>query len=61
MVLEINSRKVVGHEVNVTESAELASLMMRKASLAERLAGARFNDVGTLEKVGIMPCLAGPV
>ena len=33
------SRKIVGHEVHVAESAELAALLMRKASLAEGLAG----------------------
>ena len=39
MVLDVYSRKIVGHEVHVAESAELASLLMRKASLAEGLAG----------------------
>ena len=39
MILDVFSRKIVGHEVHVAESAELASLLMRKASLAEGLAG----------------------
>jgi putative transposase len=39
MVLDIYSRKIVGHEVHLAESAELAGLLMRKASLAEGLAG----------------------
>jgi putative transposase len=32
-------RKIVGHEVQEAESAELAALLMRRASLAEGLAG----------------------
>ena len=39
MVLDIFSRKIVGQEVHVAESAELASLLMRRTSLAEGLAG----------------------
>jgi putative transposase len=39
MMLDVFSRKIVGHEVHVAESAELAALLMRKASLAEGLAG----------------------
>lgn len=39
MILDVFSRKIVGHEVHVAESAELASLLMRRASLAEGLAG----------------------
>ncbi len=39
MILDVFSRKIVGHEVHLAESAELASLVMRKASLAEGLAG----------------------
>ncbi|QRX83409.1 hypothetical protein JQN73_03870 [Glaciimonas sp. PAMC28666] len=39
MVLDICSRKIVGHEVHVAESAELASLLLSKARLAEGLAG----------------------
>ena len=35
MMLDVFSRKIVGHEVHVAESAELAALLMRKASLAE--------------------------
>lgn len=68
VVLDVYSRKIVGHEVNVAESAEMASLLMRKASLAEGLAGREVvlhSDNGssmkgstilaTLEKLGIMP------
>jgi putative transposase len=39
MVLDVYSRKIVGHEVHVTESAELPPLLLRKASLAEGLTG----------------------
>ena len=39
MVLDIYSRKIVGHEVHEAESAESASRLMRRASLAEGLAG----------------------
>jgi putative transposase len=39
MMLDVFSRKIVGHEVHVAESAELAALLMRKASLAEGLGG----------------------
>ncbi len=39
MVLDVFSRKIVGHEVHVAESSELAALLMRKASLSEGLAG----------------------
>ena len=39
MMLDVYSRKIVGHEVQIVESAELGSLLLRKASLAEGLAG----------------------
>jgi putative transposase len=39
MVLDIYSRKIVGHEVHEAESAESAARLMRRASLAEGLAG----------------------
>ena len=65
MVLDIYSRKIVGHEVHAAESAEQAALLMRKASLAEGLAGRKVvlhSDNGssmkgatmlaTLEKLG---------
>jgi len=68
MVLDVYSRKIVGHEVHVAESAELASVLLRRASLAEGLAGREVvlhSDNGsamkgatmlaTLEKLGIMP------
>jgi putative transposase len=73
MVLDVYSRKIVGEEVNVTESTELASLMVRKASLAEGLAGREVvlhsdngssmqgsTMLGTLEKLGIMPSFIWP-
>ncbi|MBC7452912.1 MAG: hypothetical protein H7335_04260 [Massilia sp.] len=33
MVLDVYSRKIVGHEVHLSESAEQGALLMRKASL----------------------------
>ena len=73
MVLDVYSRKIIGHEVNVAKSAELASLLMHKASLAEGLAGPEVvlhsdNDssmkgstmLGTLEKLGIIPSFSWP-
>ena len=73
MVLDVYSRKIVGHEVHVSESADLAALLMRKASLAEGLAGREVvlhSDNGsamkgatmlaTLEKLGIMPSFSRP-
>ncbi len=39
MMLDVFSRKIVGHEVHVAESSELAAQLMRKASLAEGLGG----------------------
>lgn len=73
MVLDVYSRKIVGHEVHVAESAELASMLMRKASLAEGLAGREVvlhSDNGsamkgatmlaTLEKLGIAPSFSRP-
>ncbi|CAB3774108.1 hypothetical protein LMG29542_07587 [Paraburkholderia humisilvae] len=38
MVLDVFSRKIVDHEVQEPESAELAALLMRRASLKEGLA-----------------------
>lgn len=73
MVLDVYSRKIVGHDVHVAESADLAGLLMRRASLAERLAGREVvlhSDNGsamkgatmlaTLEKLGIMPSFSRP-
>lgn len=73
MVLDVYSRKIVGHEVHIAESAELASGLLRKASLAEGLAGREVvlhSDNGssmkgatmlaTLEKLGIMPSFSRP-
>jgi len=39
MILDVFSRKIVGNEVHEAESAELASMLMRRASFAEGLAG----------------------
>lgn len=73
MVLDVYSRKIVGHEVHVAESADLAALLMSKASLAEGLAGREVvlhSDNGsamksatmlaTLERLGIMPSFSRP-
>jgi putative transposase len=73
MVLDVYSRKIVGHEVHVVESADLAALLMRKASLAEGLAGRKVvlhSDNGsamkgatmlaTLEKLGVVPSFSRP-
>lgn len=73
MVLDVYSRKIVGHEVHAAESAELASLLLRRTSLAEGLAGREVvlhSDNGsamkgatmlaTLEKLGIVPSFSRP-
>jgi putative transposase len=73
MVLDVYSRKIVGHEVHVAESAELAALLMRKASLVEGLAGRKVvlhSDNGsammgatmlaTLERLGVVPSFSRP-
>ena len=57
MVLDVYSRKIVGHEVHIAESAELAALLMRKASLAEGLAGRKVvlhSDNGSAMKGATM-------
>ena len=73
MVLDVYSRKIVGHEVHLSESAEQGALLMRKASLAEGLAGREVvlhSDNGssmkgatmlaTLEKLGIVASFSRP-
>ena len=73
MVLDVFSRKIVGHEVHVAESAELASRLMRRTSLAEGLAGRSLvlhSDIGsamkgatmlaTLEQPGVAPSFSRP-
>lgn len=73
MVLDVFSRKIVGHEVHVAESAGLASRLMRRASLAERLAGRPLvlhSDNGsamrgatmlaTLDQLGVAPSFSRP-
>jgi putative transposase len=39
MILNVSNRKIVGHKVQLADSTELASQLMRKAHLAEGLAG----------------------
>ena len=73
MILDIYSRKIVGHEVHETESADLASSLVRRASLAEGLDGRPLvlhSDNGgamkgstmlaTLEHLGIAPSFSRP-
>lgn len=73
MVLDVYSRKIVGHEVHEVEAAALGARLMRKASLAEGLAGRELvlhSDNGsamkgatmlaTLEKLGIVPSFSRP-
>ncbi len=73
MVLDVFSRKIVGHEVHVAESAELASQLMRRANLAEGLAGRALvlhSDNGsamkgstmlaTLDQLGVAPSFSRP-
>ena len=73
MALDIYSRKIVGHEVHATESAEQAALLTHEANLAERLTGREVvlhSDNGssmkgatilaTLGKLGIMPSFSRP-
>lgn len=73
MVLDVFSRKIVAHEVHNAESAELASQLMRRASLAEGLAGRRLvlhSDNGSamkgstmlamLDHLGVAPSFSRP-
>lgn len=73
MVLDVFSRKIVGHEVQEAESAELAALLMRRTSLAEGLAGrpvVLHSDNGsamkgatmlaTLENLGVVASFSRP-
>lgn len=73
MVLDVFSRKIVGHEVQEVESAELAALLLRRATLAEGVAGRALvlhSDNGsamkgatmlaTLEKLGVAPSFSRP-
>ena len=73
MMLDVFSRKIVGHEVHVAESADLAALLMRRASLAEGLAGREVvlhSDNGspmkgatmlaTLEQLGVAASFSRP-
>lgn len=73
MVLDMFSRKIVGHEVQEAESAELDALLMRRASLAEGLTGRPLllhSDNGsamkgatllaTLESLGVVASFSRP-
>ena len=73
MVLDIFSRKIVGHEVHEAESAENAALLIRRTTLAERLAGRPLvlhSDNGsamkgstmlaTLEQLGVAASFSRP-
>ncbi|AMP17223.1 integrase core domain protein [Collimonas pratensis] len=73
MMLDVFSRKIVGHEVHTAESAELASRLMRRTSLAEGLAGRKLvlhSDNGspmkgatmlaTLEHLGVAASFSRP-
>ena len=73
MMLDVFSRKIVGHEVHEVESAELAAQLMRRASLAEGLAGRALvlhSDNGspmkgatmlaTLENLGVAASFSRP-
>jgi putative transposase len=73
MMLDVFSRKIVGYEVHEAESAELAALLMRRASLAEGLAGRPLvlhSDNGspmkgatmlaTLENLGVVASFSRP-
>ena len=73
MILDVFSRKIVAHEVHEAESAELASLLMRRASLSEGLAGRPLvlhSDIGspmkgatmlaTLENLGVAASFSRP-
>ncbi len=73
MMLDVFSRKIVAHEVHRAESAELAALLMRRASLAEGLAGRPLvlhSDNGdpmkgatmlaTLENLGVVASFSRP-
>ena len=73
MVLDIDSRKIVAHEVHTTESADHASHLIRRASLAEGLSGwplvlHSYNGssirgstmLATLETLGIAPSFSRP-
>jgi putative transposase len=73
MMLDVFSRKIVGHEVHMAESSELAALLMRRASLAEGLGGRSLvlhSDNGsamkgatmlaTLEQLGVAASFSRP-
>ena len=73
MILDVFSRKIVGHEVHEAESAESASLLMKRTSLAEGLAGRPLvlhSDNGssmkgatmlaTLEQLGVAASFSRP-
>lgn len=56
-MLDVISPKIVGHKVHVVESAELAAMLMRRASRAEGQAGSALvlhSDNGSTMKGAIM-------
>lgn len=73
MIMDVFSRKIVGHEVHQAESAEMASQLIRRASLAEGLIGRKLvlhSDNGsamkgstmlaTLEQLGVAASFSRP-
>ncbi len=73
MIMDIYSRKIVGWEVHETESAELASMLAKKACLSEGVIGTGVvlhSDNGspmkgatmlaTLQRLGVVPSFSRP-
>lgn len=73
MVLDIFSRKIVGHEVHEAESAEMAAVLIKRSTLAKELAGRSLvlhSDNGsamkgatmlaTLEQLGVAASFSRP-
>jgi putative transposase len=73
LIMDVYSRKIVGWEVYESESAEQASIVIKKAYLREGIAGkilTLHSDngapmkgatmLGTLQKLGVMPSFSRP-
>ena len=73
LIMDVFSRKIVGWEVYVEESAELAALTLRKAYLREGIAGRTITlhsdngspmkgatMLGTMQNLGVMPSFSRP-
>jgi transposase InsO family protein len=73
MIMDVYSRKIVGWEVNASESADHAAVLIRKAHLREGIAGKTLvlhSDNGapmkgatmlaTLQKLGVVPSFSRP-